>query len=98
MRTDSECGIVRSSYRLICGDDEDYGGWVERGSARRIRFKMPTTCPSVRATARCSHTLSGRQSFMRRPEVAVRVPGALTHWVSARSVGWWRSVITRRLA
>jgi hypothetical protein len=23
---DSECGIVRSSYRLIYGDDEDYGG------------------------------------------------------------------------
>jgi len=23
---DSECGIVRSSYRLVWGDDEDYGG------------------------------------------------------------------------
>jgi hypothetical protein len=27
---DSGCGIVRSSYRLIYGDDEDYRGRVDR--------------------------------------------------------------------
>jgi hypothetical protein len=40
---DSECGIVRASYRLIYGDDEDYGGlsWARLGQANSLSRCQP---------------------------------------------------------
>src|SRR5262249_2792713 len=87
LATGSSAGTMRTT-----------GGELSEARPGEFASKCQPRAHRFDATARCSHTLSGRQSFMRRPGVAVRVPGALTHWVSARSVGRWPSVLTRRLA